>query len=199
MKRRHYLSWLVIMLFALSLAACAPANNNTSDVNQSENSVSDDSVFNWSKESDCGTCHLRDVESFTDSACLAAEHPDLASNCFLCHNQENELEAVHEKVEMGDEKKKDTLKKTSVSEEICLSCHQQEDCVTATATSEVLTDKNGLTINPHDLPDVEDHAAISCSSCHKFHSQNEVSETTPKVCKNCHHADIYECNTCHQV
>lgn len=80
----------------------------------------------------------------------------------------------------------------------CMTCHNLDDVKAATEGSDALTDENGTVVNPHDLPAVEDHAGITCASCHKSH---EVSESTEKsadrTCASCHHADIYECYTCH--
>ena len=100
---------------------------------------------------------------------------------------------------LDSEKKKQTLKKTEVPEAACVGCHDKEDLVAATSSSMVLTDKNGLTVNPHDLPVNDDHTAkgLTCASCHKIHADEPSAEVAPGICLNCHHADVYECNTCH--
>lgn len=80
----------------------------------------------------------------------------------------------------------------------CTSCHGLDDVREATRNSAVLTDANGTVVNPHDLPEVAEHDGIACTGCHKTH---EVAENTVKnavrVCAGCHHADVYECYTCH--
>lgn len=80
----------------------------------------------------------------------------------------------------------------------CSACHNVDDIKAATEDSAVLTDVNGTVVNPHDLPAIEDHAAIVCSSCHKSHEVSENTEKSAKrTCASCHHADVYECYTCH--
>ena len=80
----------------------------------------------------------------------------------------------------------------------CMACHSVEDIKAATEDSTVLTDVNGTVVNPHDLPAVEDHAGIECASCHKSHEVTESTEKSAKrTCASCHHADVYECYTCH--
>lgn len=80
----------------------------------------------------------------------------------------------------------------------CASCHDLDDIREATKDSAVLTDVNGTVVNPHDLPEVAEHAEVVCAGCHKTH---EVTESTAKsaarACASCHHADVYECYTCH--
>lgn len=117
----------------------------------------------------------------------------------VCHTDESGLKTAHDKVELGDQKKKAKLKKTTVPEEVCAACHNKAELTEKTASSTVLTDSNGLCVNPHDIPVNDGHAEadIACSSCHKMHEEQNVEETAPKVCLNCHHADVYECNTCH--
>lgn len=80
----------------------------------------------------------------------------------------------------------------------CTTCHNLDDVKAATEDSTVLTDINGTVVNPHDLPAIEDHAGITCASCHKTHEVSESTEKSAKrTCASCHHADVYECYTCH--
>lgn len=113
-----------------------------------------------------------------------------------CHN-DPAMEKAHEKVTLDSKKKKATLKRTVVARETCLSCHDNSELASATAESAALTDKNGTTVNPHDLPVNNDHEGINCSSCHKLHTSDQPVETAQATCRNCHHAEVYECGTCH--
>ncbi len=80
----------------------------------------------------------------------------------------------------------------------CTTCHNLDDVKAATEDSTVLTDINGTVVNPHDLPAIDDHAGITCASCHKTHEVSESTEKSAKrTCASCHHADVYECYTCH--
>ena len=181
------------------LASCAPQDAQPAKESGGDAPTTQDIAFAWSADSDCGTCHERDVQSFDDAACAASQHADLQGQCLTCHNDEPGLEKAHAKVTLDSEKKKQTLKKTEVPEAACVGCHDKEDLVAATASSTALTDKNGLTVNPHDLPVNDDHAAkgLTCASCHKIHADEPSAEVAPGICLNCHHADVYECNTCH--
>ncbi len=70
--------------------------------------------------------------------------------------------------------------------------------IAATADSTVLTDEKGTTVNPHDLPAVEDHASINCIDCHKGHSSDTIEVSAMKACTLCHHENVFECYTCHE-
>lgn len=80
----------------------------------------------------------------------------------------------------------------------CASCHSLDDIREATKDSAVLTDVNGTVVNPHDLPEVAEHAEVVCASCHKTHAVAEsTAKNAARACASCHHADVYECYTCH--
>lgn len=195
--RRTAVLTLVVCGLTLCLVACAPQGEGAPPA--SGDAAPTAAEFTWSKDSDCATCHETDVASFDDAACAASQHASLKDNCLTCHDDVAGLEEAHQKVTLDSQKKKATLKKTTVSEDICLTCHDKTELAVATAASTALTDKNGLTMNPHDLPVNDDHAeaGTTCSSCHKLHASESATETAPAVCRNCHHADVYECNTCH--
>ena len=61
----------------------------------------------------------------------------------------------------------------------------------------VLTDMNGTIVNPHALPESADHAEVSCVSCHQMHAAGSIEKKAQRACASCHHADVYECYTCH--
>ena len=73
-----------------------------------------------------------------------------------------------------------------------------EALIAATAASTALTDENGTVVNPHDLPAVEDHASLTCVSCHKGHADDTIEESAMKACVLCHHESVFECYTCHE-
>lgn len=189
---------LAVCGLALCLAACAPQGESAPPSTSSEE-ASTPVEFTWSKDSDCAACHETDARSFDDTSCAASQHASLKDDCLSCHDDESGLEEAHQKATLDSRKKKATLKKTEVPESVCLSCHDQTELAVATEGSVALTDKNGLVVNPHDLPVNDDHseAGTTCSSCHKLHTSESAAKTAPAVCRNCHHADVYECNTCH--
>lgn len=183
---------------AVFLAACSPQSKD-GQASEEQNSDVTAVEFAWSVDSDCGICHENAVLSFGDSSCTASLHADMEDQCLACHDDVSSLEEAHVKVTFDSEKKQTKLKKTEVSEEICLGCHDKAEIVAATAESVVLTDENGTVVNPHGIPDNEDHAnaSIDCSSCHKLHASEGSAEVAPGVCANCHHHGVYECGTCH--
>lgn len=189
---------LILSAVALFGIACSPqdkpSDSETSDMKEAE-SVSQD--FTWSETSDCAICHKEAVASFDDSTCVAAAHADQKADCFSCHDDTQGLTEAHKSVKTDSIKKNTRLKKTSIASTVCTSCHNKAEITENTASSTALTDKNGLTINPHELPDTEKHAEISCSDCHKMHTSEGPADTAPTVCKNCHHAEVFECGTCH--
>ncbi len=187
-----------ICLIAMLLAACSPeqAPNDDNRTDQADSSGMS-SEFTWSETSDCTACHGNAAASFDDAACTASLHANQKDDCFSCHDDKDGLAKAHEKVTLDSKKKKASLKKTEIGNDTCIPYHDATALADATASATVLTDKNSLTVNPHALPEHEDHADITCSSCHKIHAPEGPAETAPAVCRNCHHADVYECNTCH--
>ena len=70
-----------------------------------------------------------------------------------------------------------------------------EEHVALTAGVTELTDSNGTMVNPHEVMGLtEGHADIVCADCHAMHS---AGSTAAETCVSCHHAGVYECNTCH--
>ncbi|MBR2834982.1 MAG: hypothetical protein IKE43_04640 [Coriobacteriales bacterium] len=132
------------------------------------------------------------IEAYT-----AMHAQTLMLTCISCHPDSDKLAEAHKSLNSGKEAKR--LKKTSVSSEICLACHNMEDLAKATADKELLKDRNGNVVNPHALPTNDDHSGIMCSNCHKAHQTNgkSVAETAYTTCVGCHHEEVFECGTCH--
>lgn len=152
--------------------------------------------FVWSESSDCSVCHEQQCESMEDSDCLASKHGSLS--CGSCHADTAILGKVHEGVDPAAEAKATRLKKTSVDIALCQSCHGSlADLAEKTQSSTVCTDSNGTVVNPHALPENEEHSDIDCSSCHFMHDEKAVTEQVKNLCSSCHHENVYECFTCH--
>ena len=117
--------------------------------------------------------------------------------CATCHDDEAGLAEGHEKLNSGKVSKR--LKKSSVSSEACLACHSWDDLAAATEGYDGLVDERGTVVNPHALPDVEEHATIACTDCHKAHTlgAKPVADSSIIACLTCHHAGVFECGTCH--
>lgn len=148
----------------------------------------------WTIEADCLLCHVNEEKAFEDEQCLASKHAAL--ECTVCHADEKGLTKGHKKAKEGVAEVK-RLKKSEVDAQTCLTCHKQDDLAKATADQDILTDEEGTTVNPHDLPDVTEHQGVTCASCHYMHRDKTALEAAPAVCDGCHHDGVYECFTCH--
>ncbi|MEG2477158.1 hypothetical protein [Gordonibacter sp.] len=184
----------VMMILVVGMAACAPkASDQGAKASQENDSVAVD--FAWSADSDCSMCHTKEESSQVDATCLLSQHVD--TTCVSCHIDEAALTASHDKA-TPEKAVRAVLRDTSVDEASCESCHLRSEIAAATAGLAVLTDKNGLVSNPHALPESDDHASLSCSSCHQMHvSKANLDKKAQRVCASCHHAEVYECYTCH--
>lgn len=195
---------VALMLAMVGVVGCSPQSADpdadSADApaaSEQGEPVEAEAEFAWSADSDCATCHEDAVASFSDSACVASKHSQFADSCETCHNDEAGLQKAHEKVKADSRKKSAKLKRTEIGREVCLPCHDEAGLAQATAESTVLTDAEGVVVNPHDVPSSESHDALNCSDCHKQHAGEGVAETAPQVCKNCHHDNVYQCGTCH--
>lgn len=191
---------VIALAMCLVFAGCAPQQRTTQPGDGVEQGETEQAgqveavAFEWTSDSDCSMCHEKESSSQQDDACLASTHQDVA--CSTCHADQSGLEAAHEGAQ-PDGKGASALEKTTVAEAACTSCHDAADLATKTADSVVLTDSEGTVVNPHDLPENDDHAATECTSCHKMHSSTGVEKTATRYCKSCHHTDVYQCYTCH--
>ena len=185
-------------VLVLCLYACNPAESSVGKENDASlNNNSDGTAVTWTVDADCSPCHELESHTFTDNMTLAGFHAAQSNaECITCHADELALETVHEGANGPSKAKR--LKQTEVTDGTCLSCHgSYEKLAVKTTGSTVLTDSEGKTVNPHDLPAGEGHSKITCASCHDGHSENNT-ETYQKYCLSCHHADVYECDTCHE-
>jgi len=193
-----------IRLVALSVAcasvlamcvACAPQTTTVTEGPTDEGT--DSSVeAEWSMESDCAVCHADQQASMENATRAASNHA--AVDCATCHNDETALQKSH-KGKTADSKKATKLKRSKIDAEACAGCHASDDLKAATAGLTVLTDQNGTTVNPHDIPVNSGHEGqIDCAGCHTMHGEADVQEAAAEKCASCHHKDVYECGTCHE-
>ena len=196
---------LLVCVASCALAACmygcapqAGAEGSGDGPASTATGSSETVAVDWSPSADCAICHVKEAESAEDGSCDASLHS--TTTCSECHDDESQLAALHEGTTTSD-RAPTRLKKTAVNEEFCLSCHAQDAIAAKSSGSTVLTDANGTTVNPHDLPvtATESHSEITCSDCHEMHSDKAGrAEDAQKLCRSCHHQDVYECYTCHQ-
>lgn len=190
--------------FALAgVAACSPQHPSEADsaadapAESSVEAAALEGPFAFSADADCSVCHTVEADSQADTGCTASLHSQQA--CMDCHGPADAVAAAHDGVEYGDRPAK-RLKSTGIEEESCLAsgCHDgRESLAEKTADSQVLTDSNGTTVNPHAMPESADHATLDCGNCHDMHSSKAIEETAPQACIGCHHTGVYECHTCH--
>ena len=189
---RRLLLTIAACCSALILAACAPQVTDPGELEEDEVVM----AFSWSADSNCVTCHAAEAASATDASCqLSAGHSSTA--CIECHTDTAGLSSAHAKVTATDTDGTSRLRKTEVTGEACLGCHEGDYAPEATVASTALTDSEGTVVNPHDLPEVVEHEDIVCADCHSMHAQESLAETASEKCLTCHHEDVYECGTCH--
>ena len=192
---------LAVALFVGVLASCAPSG--VSD-NGSTGSAKEGGTFEtieWTVSSDCGTCHVDQVESRQNLNCLYAKHASM--DCVQCHTDETALKSVHDNAKSTSPALQ-SLRKTAVDSAVCEVCHGTwEELAEKTADVSLLTDSNGTVVNPHEVVTVVNvtgqHDGTTCVDCHEVHVDEGVDVTAPRYCQSCHHMDVYECNTCHEA
>lgn len=121
--------------------------------------------------------------------------------CTDCHNDEAGLTAAHSnRFDAKSAASLVALTKTKIDPETCYACHgSMEELTAKTADSTVLTDENGKAVNPHDLPEGHFGTNVDCGSCHKMHGTVDTATSAQNSCMTCHHNNVYECGTCHDV
>ena len=138
----------------------------------------------------CTTCH-------TTQSCAEVTHTGIS--CTLCHDSTDEAFIKRHEGKTADSKMPTKLKKTTVDTETCLMCHS-EDYTTDAVGDNILTDTRGTEVNPHAVPSNESHdKKVDCLSCHKIHEETDIMVNAEKVCYECHHVQVFECNTCHEA
>ena len=142
----------------------------------------------------CTACHTAEGEAAEDQACLGSLHATLT--CETCHDDAKELDELHAKTKA--KRMPMRLKKTTVEDETCIACHEAtgEEFAKLSGGS-LLADANGLEVNAHAVITGEQPEGIACVSCHEVHDDTLPAEQAQKVCKSCHHAQVFECFTCH--
>ncbi len=149
--------------------------------------------WKWSPDQECAPCHS--IEAHTAAASACTDFSDASSSCLTCHNVEQELTVAHENIR--NVKPVSDLQQVTVEKEICTKCHTIASLAERTADSVALADNDGVTINPHALRRTKGHSEIDCTACHTMHESSDKLETSSKMCRECHHADSFECESCH--
>lgn len=186
----------MLAVLTLAMAGCAPKANDGADASAGKDEpVAVQVDFTWSETSDCALCHANEHASFDDGNCAASEHSSVA--CIECHVDATSLASAHEQA-TAERAAKAALTATAVDAATCGSCHALDEVAAATADVTALTDENGTVVNPHALPTSDDHAEVTCTSCHAMHASGvAVEKRAQRTCASCHHANVYECYTCH--
>lgn len=197
-SRIVFLVLCTVVIFT-GCVACSPQTRSP----QSEadaGSSSGGMPVSFSMDSDCGLCHEAPMRSEGGPGSLVNSHTKKNGlACISCHSESSGLVSAHDGItsESSEPKK---LKKAKISESTCLSCHgSYEELSQKTTDSSVLIDVDGLRVNPHEASQLnEAHAEeITCLKCHGEHKEKTEADMQA-YCFNCHHAKVYECNTCHE-
>lgn len=130
----------------------------------------------------------------TEATCLSCHGDDMIAAPQVKEDETTAADAKGTDAK-GTTNPKETTNETSADAEEVVS---RKALIAATTTSVALTDKNGVVVNPHDLPTVEDHSSITCVTCHKGHTDDTIDESAMKACVLCHHESVFECYTCHE-
>ncbi|MGV8083897.1 MAG: hypothetical protein AB2L09_09750 [Coriobacteriia bacterium] len=196
MSKKHFIWALIIVaVVGLLVTGCAKQATEATD----KEGITTGELPAWTLKSDCAKCHTAEAKSASNTATTYSAHASQQGvQCGTCHSDDDKaLTEAHKDYATAEQPTK--LQKTKVSPDTCSGCHNADDLKIKTAGVTVLTDSQGKTVNPHDLPVNADHTtSITCTSCHEMHGTDSVDETAPKVCLSCHHADVYECGTCHK-
>ena len=149
---------LLVFLGTLGLAASAQAASSPKGSGTAAPAVSTP----FSLDLDCTGCHTDAAADTENPKCLLSFHE--AAGCTSCHNNEAALEKKHAKMDTKDPNKVRRLSaKNRVAAETCENCHKPEDLAKATEKSTALTDKNGMVVNPHDLPEGHFDEKVTCT------------------------------------
>ncbi|WP_158544554.1 cytochrome c3 family protein [Eggerthella sinensis] len=195
LRRSVLVLGVVALIGGASVAGCAPQQPGSSG---EKNAAAAEAVsVSWSPTVDCMVCHVDQASSMDDATCLAGAHVSEGLTCSSCHGDDAGLASVHEGVTTDDKTPK-RLKTTKVTNDGCLSCHEKGDLLSRAADYIGCTDEDGLTVNPHDLPDTPGHVDVRCVDCHRAHERSDPLGAAPELCLGCHHYDKYECYTCHE-
>lgn len=214
----RYLSALVMT--ALAIASLATGSGCAVASARAAAGSADATDYEWSIDLDCALCHEAEADSLASAdseragaaarngeeavsdeaagpalSSFSVAHAALDLACQECHEDTPELAKAHKRLNSG--KTATRLKKSAVSSDLCLTCHDRELLEEATEGSTLITDAAGTSVNPHALPESEPHEAIACTSCHTIHGAEPADQTALEVCASCHHAGVFECGTCH--
>jgi hypothetical protein len=134
----------------------------------------------------------------TDATMLANKHTVLGFKCLDCHNTAD-LQVSHKNVTSSTK-----VPPTTYPQAFCLKCHgTYADLAKLTINFKGLKDANGTVVNPHALPVNDSHTTgkvTECSNCHTVHAgASDATTSAFNYCLGCHHAQVFECGTCHQM
>lgn len=198
-------SFVAFIVLTLALALCIGCSPRTASEGSGQVEGEQASVveFAWSADSNCETCHTTQMPGAEPAATMAQIHSDEGLTCVQCHSDSDEMSIAHEGATIADAAGVKKLKKTTIDEALCFTCHSRESLIASTADSTVLADPEGTVVNPHNVPQTEQHEEkkVSCGSCHQMHGEDaNAGETAFEFCGSCHHKDIYRsCDSCHGV
>ncbi|MDR0499808.1 MAG: hypothetical protein LBG97_00980 [Coriobacteriales bacterium] len=184
------------------------ANQSNSAASTSTQQSSDTNLeyttnFVWAKDSNCGVCHKSEQASLEGGTTQASLHAKRGASCTTCHADETAMQKAHVG-KTSSSKVPLRLRTTKVADSSCFSCHDSnhadaETLATLTTASTALVDKQGTTVNPHQLPANNDHNIFTCGSCHATHKDEDIGKYVKQQCVACHHENQFTCGDCHEI
>lgn len=154
------------------------------------------------------------IDSINDTNTMVYAHYNSDSadmqdiTCLSCHEMET-LRELYDRVDGAMLEEERNNMNSSETTLMCLACHgSYEELAELTAGDTDFTDSNGTSVNPHiyggGLADMSEytvsyplHQALACTECHSAHDDSGVVTLALQYCYSCHHAELFECFTCH--
>ncbi len=146
MGKKRLLLAAISLCAVAALAACSPQQAPTGGESDDGGAPAVEAVA-WSADSDCASCHAEESAAAADAATGSGFHAGQGVTCATCHADEA-MGEVH--ADYATARPPSELRKTEVQPETCLTsgCHDQAQLKEKTAAATVLTDNNGMTVNP---------------------------------------------------
>ena len=147
------------------------------------------------------------IDSINDEGTMVYAHYNNDSgdveevNCLSCHDMDM-LRKLYYKVDASILEEAMNAMNSSETTLMCLTCHgSYEELAALTADYTDFADREGTVANPHIYGGgmVDTHEELSCLSCHSGHINMDDITMAKMYCYGCHHDEVFECGTCHEL
>ena len=152
------------------------------------------------------------IDSINDEGTMVYAHYNNDSGdedevtCLSCHEMDM-LRELYYKVDASILEEAMNSMNSSETTLMCLTCHgSYQELAALTADYTGFADGEGTVANPHiyggglaESSSEEQHYALSCLSCHSGHTDMDAITMGIIYCYGCHHDEVFECGTCHEL